>query len=85
MGVLESMNVHLMSTGTDWKRMWKPPRRALKRSNIHTLTPQGKYLAEQSRKRFEARSDVRAIRVSTADFGRFESFRFVVSNIQGAT
>lgn len=64
-----------------FQRLWRAPKRAFKGGTLWTLNPQGRYLYDRSRARFEQRDD--AYRPSTTlltgELGTINNVRFITS------
>lgn len=69
-----------MGSGAGWKRLWSAPNRVLREAESRvTLTPRARWLAAQSRARFERRADAyKPPAVLPREIGRVESFRFIL-------
>ena len=72
------MKINLMDTDDPaWKRMWKRPRTSSKAVRFNRLF-RGRYLADQSLKRFLARNDVKTVECANA-IGRIDRFTLFTS------
>lgn len=67
--------IAIPSSTPDFHRMWKPPKKALRKDG----TPQARYLFKMSKQRILKRSDVDVIPINTMEFGHYESFRMITT------
>ena len=67
--------ITIPSSIPDFYRMWKPPKKALRKDG----TSQAKYLLKMSKQRILKRSDVDVIPINPMEFGHYESFRVITT------